>query len=145
MRKTISEETTGGRIPESDHLELETSKLAAVYSSSSSLSSSPTPEEEKTSNLNITFFSAASFPLAFPPTIARGFGFPKIGLGVEGVNSRVGKWLIDFLSSDGDDENQGKRIRGWTLMDFYSDPEGNGIVPLLVECNFRGRISGEES
>lgn len=45
--------------------------------------------------LNITYFSAASFPLAFPPTIAKGFGWPKWGFGVEGVNGRVGKWLLD--------------------------------------------------
>ena len=35
------------------------------------------------------------------------------------------------------------RIRGWALLDFYEDPE-KAVVPLLIECNFRGRIRGEE-
>ena len=106
--------------------------------------------------LSISFFSAASIPLAFPPTIARGFGWPKLGLGVEGVNGRLGAWLIGQLSS-GSAGHQGNarmsqvgekgsrvRIRGWALLDFYRDPEDNAIVPLLVECNYRGRRSGEE-
>jgi 1-phosphatidylinositol phosphodiesterase len=45
--------------------------------------------------LGITFFSAASFPLSLPPVIAKGFGWPAWGLGVEGVNSKLGAWLID--------------------------------------------------
>ncbi|KAJ8495569.1 hypothetical protein ONZ45_g12805 [Pleurotus djamor] len=105
--------------------------------------------------LNITYFSAASFPLAFPPVVACGFGWPKIGFGVEGVNSRVGRWLLEQL---GDAQNAGSaeakgaadddsltepRLRGWALMDFYSQPE-DAVVPLLVECNFRGRRAGEE-
>lgn len=106
--------------------------------------------------LSISFFSAAGLPLAFPPTIARGFGWPKLGLGVEGVNGRLGAWLIDMLSS-GSAGHQGHartsqvgekggrvRIRGWALLDFYRDPEDNAVVPLLVECNYRGRRSGEE-
>jgi 1-phosphatidylinositol phosphodiesterase len=36
------------------------------------------------------------------------------------------------------------RIRGWAYMDFYEDPVESGVVPLLVECNFRGRKLGEE-
>ncbi|KAF7790998.1 hypothetical protein EIP86_001957 [Pleurotus ostreatoroseus] len=99
-------------------------------------------------SLAITYFSASSFPLAPPPTIARGFGWPRIGLGVEGVNARVGRWLVDQLSgSDAQgSKKQGRRprrIRGWALMDFYEDPE-KAVVPLLVECNFRGRVRGEE-
>ncbi|KAI0792804.1 PLC-like phosphodiesterase [Abortiporus biennis] len=118
----------------------------------------PSSQSVSAQTLNIAFFSAASFPLAFPPTIARGFGFPKIGLGVEGVNARVGKWLLDILSSTsfksrGEKESEklqyemnevGRRVRGWPLLDFFQDPEDNGVVPLLVECNFRGRVSGEE-
>ncbi|KIL68537.1 hypothetical protein M378DRAFT_71215 [Amanita muscaria Koide BX008] len=82
--------------------------------------------------LPITYFSAASFPLAFPTVIARGFGWPEWGLGVEGVNRRLGKWLLEQLVS----EEQGREIRGWTLVDFYSEPESEGLVPVLVECNF---------
>ncbi|KZT70188.1 PLC-like phosphodiesterase [Daedalea quercina L-15889] len=106
--------------------------------------------------LSISYFSASSVPLAFPPTIARGFGWPKLGLGVEGVNGRLGTWLIDMLSSGsaghqgnaraskGGEQSSKVRIRGWALLDFYRDPEDNAIVPLLVECNYRGRRSGEE-
>jgi len=36
------------------------------------------------------------------------------------------------------------RIRGWVFMDFFEQPADNGIVELLVECNFRGRKPGEE-
>ena len=97
-------------------------------------------------SLAITFFSASSFPLAFPPTVARGFGWPKIGLGVEGVNARVGRWLMDQLASATQldvEANQPPRLRGWALMDYYQDPE-NALLPLLIECNFRGRVKGEE-
>ncbi|KAF8162837.1 PLC-like phosphodiesterase [Crassisporium funariophilum] len=118
--------------------------------------------------LPITYFSAASFPLAFPPVIARGFGWPKWGLGVEGVNSKLGAWLLDKLGAaaatevnvsgaqSGKDveKEAGKeamkvvaeepRIRGWTFLDYYAEPEGGDLVPLLVECNFRGRRTGEE-
>ncbi|KAL0947516.1 hypothetical protein HGRIS_013615 [Hohenbuehelia grisea] len=121
----------------------------------------PPPNNPPMPVLSITYFSAASFPLAFPPTIAHGFGWPKAGLGVEGVNSRIGKWLLDQLGSDverseapaaSEKEKQDfdgpsgvddVRIRGWAFMDFYAEPE-NAVVPLLVECNHRGRRSGEE-
>ncbi|KAG7086491.1 hypothetical protein E1B28_002440 [Marasmius oreades] len=119
--------------------------------------------------LSISFFSASSFPFASPPTIAQGFGWPKLGLGVEGVNSRVGKWLLDMLSKSAaenatlherdlssssstalnDNEKtisaqaEEPRLRGWALMDYYNNPE-HALVPLLVECNFRGRRAGEE-
>jgi 1-phosphatidylinositol phosphodiesterase len=99
--------------------------------------------------LNITYFSAASFPLAFPPLVAKGFGWPKIGLGLEGVNERVGKWLVDLLGSEEEEQEKGgklkteeKRVRGWAFMDYYDSEEA--VVPLLVEGNFRGRQSGEE-
>jgi 1-phosphatidylinositol phosphodiesterase len=107
--------------------------------------------------LPITYFSAAS-AFAFPPTVAKGFGWPKWGLGVEGVNSKLGAWLLDKLGGsavdvsklDGVDERQREavteepRIRGWTFLDYYSEPEGGNLIPLLVECNFRGRKPGEE-
>ncbi|KAF9009474.1 PLC-like phosphodiesterase [Cyathus striatus] len=116
----------------------------------------PTPEPP-IPMLAITFFSAASFPLAVPPTVALGFGWPKWGLGVEGVNSRVAKWLLDLLCGDNNivtssnrdlgekfDEKEEPRVRGWALMDYFNHPENGGLVPLLVECNFRGRRPGEE-
>jgi len=117
--------------------------------------------------LSISFTSASSVPLALPPVIARGFGWPQWGLGFEGVNHRVGKWLLDQLSTDptsyrrgtldnkcqkpawmSDDSlascaDAGPRIRGWVLMDYYEDPIDADLVPLFVECNFRGRMGGE--
>ena len=117
--------------------------------------------------LGITYFSAALFPLALPPMIAKGFGWPAWGLGVEGVNSKLGTWLLNKLDArvaaeQGeeettlDDEKQHllspsveegeeePRLRGWTLLDFYSESEIGNIVALLVECNYRGRKEGEE-
>jgi len=116
--------------------------------------------------LAISFLSAASFPLSLPPVVARGFGWPKLGLGVEGVNSRVGRWLLGILCGDtppdlknpGTEaidlnketqnplsaETRGPRVRGWVMMDYFAEPESGGIVPLLVECNFHGRRPGEE-
>ncbi|KAG6917032.1 hypothetical protein DXG01_004158 [Tephrocybe rancida] len=103
--------------------------------------------------LSIAFLSAASIPLALPSTIAKGFGWPKLGLGVEGVNSRLVRWLLDNFVEDNRDSgaqsnkkhilNGGQRVRGWVLLDFYGDPE-SALTPLLVECNYRGRREGEE-
>ena len=84
---------------------------------------------------------------------------------MEGVNSKLGAWLLNKLAGgppvlDADAE-QGEalgtekkssqtasgeepRIRGWTLFDYYSESDVGSIVPLLVECNFRGRKEGEE-
>ncbi|KAI0933495.1 hypothetical protein AcV5_005625 [Taiwanofungus camphoratus] len=116
----------------------------------------PPPNDPPFPTLAITFFSASSFPLAFPPTVALGFGWPKLGFGVEGVNGRVGTWIIDMLSSGsagklqssseraGKDKARDIRLRGWALLDFFEHPENNAVVPLLVECNFRGREKGEE-
>lgn len=122
--------------------------------------------------LSITFLSAASIPLALPQIVACGFGWPSWGLGVEGVNSRVGKWILKLLSgSTGSNDLQREqrsgtqevkpsrngynalvdpletvepRLRGWCFADYYGNPEDIGLVRLMVECNYRGRKSGEE-
>jgi len=78
--------------------------------------------------LSITYFSAASFPFAAPPVVAQGVGWPSFGLGIEGVNSRVGRWLLDRLAED-------ERLSGWALMDYFSTP-GKTLGPLLAEFNF---------
>lgn len=96
------------------------------------------PNAATSPSLSITFFSATSFPLALPSLVARGFGKGK--LAVTGVNERVGIWLLHNFG----DKGQEPRIRGWTFMDFYEDPIESAVVPLLVECNFRGRKIGEE-
>ena len=135
--------------------------------STSILLPSPTLSPKQNS-LSISFFSASSIPLALPPLIARGFGWPKWGFGVAGVNERVGGWLLRMFSGKAREthlrarfmtsgtvndqvavemrrvqELDGPRIRGWAYMDFYEDP-ASGVVPLLVECNFRGRSLGDE-
>ena len=51
--------------------------------------------------LSISFFSAASIPLAFPPTIARGFGWPKLGLGVEGGHADVSEEQCEKVWASG--------------------------------------------
>ncbi|RXW19859.1 hypothetical protein EST38_g6010 [Candolleomyces aberdarensis] len=50
--------------------------------------------------LNIAYLSAATFPLALPPTVAMGMGFPGWKMGFEGVNARVGRWLLEELVPD---------------------------------------------
>ncbi|KAG9318175.1 PLC-like phosphodiesterase [Chiua virens] len=121
------------------------------------------PPDSPNPTLAISFMSASSIPLALPSIIACGFGWPKWGLGFEGVNERVGKWLLDQLGADytnwqrnwsdyghpkctadrtdnsrfGPFADAGPRIRGWALMDYYEDPIGAGVIQLLVECNFR--------
>jgi 1-phosphatidylinositol phosphodiesterase len=79
---------------------------------------------------------------------------------VEGVNSRVGGWLLGRLSGVKDPEGDKKhrdgyfaldagepaesRLRGWCMMDYFQEPVDMGLVKLLVECNYRARKTGEE-
>jgi 1-phosphatidylinositol phosphodiesterase len=119
--------------------------------------------------LALTFLSASAIPLALPPTIARGFGWPALGLGVEGVNARFVRWLLQHLAgaAPGDAASAmprdaagagstatlvapvpvppapARRVRGWVLCDYFADPRG-AIVPLLLELNMHGRVAGEE-
>jgi hypothetical protein len=30
------------------------------------------------------------------------------------------------------------KVQGWTLMDFFEDPEDRAVISLLIEFNFRG-------
>ncbi|EJU05834.1 PLC-like phosphodiesterase [Dacryopinax primogenitus] len=134
--------------------------LSRISTTSSESSSAPDPKygpspekpaHELPHNLSITFFSAATFPLALPQTVALGFGWPQWNLGVEGVNARFGRWLLEKMAGDnvfpmnsgqpraGQTDSE-KRLSGWTLLDFYEWPLLEaGIVPLLVELNFIGR------
>ncbi|KAI0259923.1 PLC-like phosphodiesterase [Gloeopeniophorella convolvens] len=81
--------------------------------------------------LSITYFSASSFPFATPTVVSTGFGWPRWGFGVEGVNSRIARFLLGAIKKN-------MTLRAWTFMDFFDEPVGSGVVPLLVECNFRG-------
>ncbi|KAJ6497237.1 PLC-like phosphodiesterase [Mycena vitilis] len=92
--------------------------------------------------LPISYFSASSFPLAAPQTVSQGFGWPSWGLGVEGVNSRIGKWALDRLSEASESDEE-PHLHGWTFMDYYEEPQ-NALVPLLVEFNFRGRMANKK-
>ncbi|KAI0029335.1 PLC-like phosphodiesterase [Vararia minispora EC-137] len=102
----------------------------------------PSPQSSSTRVLSITYFSASS-PLAMPPIVATGWGWPSLGFGMEGVNSRVARFLLAQLGRTAVSAQQGKTdeqaLRAWTLLDFYLEPAGFGLVPLLVECNFHGR------
>jgi 1-phosphatidylinositol phosphodiesterase len=107
--------------------------------------------------LPITFFSAVNVPLALPPIVAKGLGWPDWGLGFYGVNALLGKWLLEEigttncitrrkktpvdmdLEKNDDSLSEEPRIRGWTFLDYYSEPGDSQVVPLLVECNFLGR------
>ena len=93
----------------------------------------PPPADVTQPVLSITYFSASSFPFATPAVVSTGFGWPSIGFGIEGVNSRLTHFLLAALK-----ENM--MLRAWTLMDFYDKPVGSGVIPLLIECNFKGKL-----
>ncbi|RXK42450.1 hypothetical protein M231_00004 [Tremella mesenterica] len=84
-------------------------------------------DHQTTTPFTLAYASASSFPLALPTTIAKGFGFPKWGLGVEGVNSRLYRWLLQQLAA-------GKKVRACVMLDFYRD--GWDLAGLLIAMNF---------
>ncbi|KAI0693724.1 PLC-like phosphodiesterase [Cytidiella melzeri] len=96
----------------------------------------PMPDETSTPILPISFFSASSFPFAPPGTVARGLGWPLVGAGIEGVNGRLTRRLVDILSGESQNsQRQEHRVRGWAFLDFFQEPQP-ALVPLLVEFNF---------
>ena len=101
------------------------------------------PQLHTTPMLNITYFSAGSFPLALPPTVACGFGWPAWGMGVEGVNSRAVQWLLEQLcrahTNPAGKETEETLIRGWAFMDFFDSTID--LVPLFIEFNFLSVIA----
>lgn len=82
---------------------------------------------EETRPLTISYLSAAAIPLAPPQLLAKGLGWPSIGLGIEGLNSRLTRWLLELMY-------EGKRIRGIVPIDFYRQ-EGD-LGALLVAMNY---------
>ncbi|CAE6471452.1 unnamed protein product [Rhizoctonia solani] len=64
--------------------------------------------------LGITFLSAAGGALSLPPFCALGVGWPNWGMGVEGINARVGRWLINRLTSAGPGDFNSERER-WSV------------------------------
>ncbi|WWD18068.1 hypothetical protein CI109_102515 [Kwoniella shandongensis] len=105
-------------------------KLEAIVNHlTPTLTPSPSPKPPFT----LSYTSASYFPLSFPTVIAKGFGFPSWGFGVEGINSRLCRWLLEILA----DEHQDKRIRGCLPIDFYRQCAGDeGLAGLLVQMNF---------
>lgn len=98
--------------------------------------------DERPKTWVITFLSASSVILGFPMICARGVGFPKIGLEIEGINTKVARWLV--LRRDRHQHNLNENtpttiesnIKGVVcLMDFYQHPK-EALVSLLVDCNF---------
>jgi 1-phosphatidylinositol phosphodiesterase len=78
--------------------------------------------------LTISYLSAATL-MAPPNILAKGFGWPSIGLGVQGLNDRFTLWLLELMC-------EGKRIRGIVPVDFYS--EVGEVAKLLVIMNQLG-------
>jgi 1-phosphatidylinositol phosphodiesterase len=84
----------------------------------------------------LSYSSASAFPLALPPVMAKGFGYPSWGLGVEGINSRILGWLLGFIAD-------GRIIKGGVVMDYYrqvgagpgAGGEDQGVRELLVLMN----------
>lgn len=86
------------------------------------------------SNLTLSFASAASIPFALPPLVANGFGWPRWGLGMTGVNQRLKDWLLDCLNVQGEDGDELGVLRGIVPMDFYRKAE---LVDIMVAFNSR--------
>ncbi|WVO13141.1 hypothetical protein L204_100753 [Cryptococcus depauperatus] len=78
----------------------------------------------------LSYTTASNFPLSLPTLIAKGFGWPSWGLGVEGINSRLYRQLLEWMVD-------GKRVRGCLPMDFYRQCAGEeGLASLLIQMNF---------
>ena len=87
----------------------------------------------------LTFSSASYFPLSPPAIIAKGFGWPAWGLGIEGVNSRLMRWLLERLADE-------ERVRGCVAMDFYREIGGDeSLAEILVMMNFMSACCHEHS
>ncbi|OWZ61295.1 hypothetical protein AYX15_06480 [Cryptococcus neoformans] len=78
----------------------------------------------------LCYTTASYFPLSLPTIIAKGFGWPNWGLGIEGINARMCRVLLEWMAD-------GKRVRGCVPMDFYRQCAGKeGLAALLVQMNF---------
>lgn len=101
-----------------------TTHLSATVSSASD---PPDPAQP----FSLSYASAATFPLALPTVIAKGFGWPEWGLGVEGMNVRLLRWLLSRLAD-------GQVIRACVPLDFYRQAggDGNDLAEILVQMNF---------
>lgn len=102
------------------------------------------PEDVPPRTWVITFLSASSLFLGFPNICARGIGLPARGLGIEGINSRVTRWLVSRRdhphhspqTPNNPPSGGSTAIKGVVcLIDFYQYPK-HALVSLLVDSNF---------
>ena len=75
---------------------------------------------------------------------------------MRGMNSLLGKWLLDQVGRNApnavanEPADGARRFRHLhrlpmrKQLDYYDEPADARVVPLLVECNFLGRVPGEE-
>ncbi|WRT63949.1 uncharacterized protein IL334_000876 [Kwoniella shivajii] len=90
----------------------------------------PTLRPPVLSTFTLSYLSASFFPLSFPTVIAKGFGFPAWGLGVEGINSRMCEWILERVVNR-------EKVRACLAIDFYRQCAGDaGLAELLVQMNF---------
>jgi 1-phosphatidylinositol phosphodiesterase len=92
----------------------------------------PDQSVDADTTLTISYASASGYPLSPPFAIAKGFGWPAWGFGIEGVNSRLEGWLARQLS-------EGRKVKGIVPLDFYRQDglgrEDGGVMELLVLMN----------
>ena len=91
------------------------------------------PPEKATCTMTVSFSSASYFPLSPPAIIAKGFGWPAWHLGIDGVNIRLLRWLLECAAD-------GQRVSACVLMDFYrqigsGEGGGNDLAEILIQMN----------
>lgn len=100
--------------------------------------------------LSIDFCNGSSFPLAFPPAVAKGWGVGTKCAHVKGINERLHDLLVERVllpqtasgqqnQAQGTDQAQQERVGAKAVfaIDFYEFPsDAPSLVPLLVEANF---------
>jgi 1-phosphatidylinositol phosphodiesterase len=96
---------------------------------------SPTTRPPTEPTFTLSYTSASYFPLSCPTTIAKGFGFPSWGFGVEGMNSRFTRWLLRLIA-------EGKRVSACVPMDFYR--QDGWAAELLILMNVLNEDGGRE-
>jgi 1-phosphatidylinositol phosphodiesterase len=92
----------------------------------------PTLTASANPTLTLSFSSASYFPLSCPTTIAKGFGWPSWGLGIEGMNSRLTRWLLERVVG-------GEQVRACVPMDFYRQEGWPGEILVLMNFLDKGK------
>ncbi|ORY28650.1 PLC-like phosphodiesterase [Naematelia encephala] len=108
-----------------------TSHLESTLTSQPISATSRAHSNETNTPLTLDYTSAASTALSLPTTMAKGFGWPQWGMGVQGINARLAFWLLRRIE-------EGERLRGIVAMDFYRQAGATGgeLAELLVAMNF---------